>query len=403
MRWRNVGLIARYEFRTNFRRGGYLFATFGLPLLVLAAIAGLRWLAKHGSDTVIAVDPRKPVGVLDLTGTLHEPLPEGFVLASDQEEGLQAVRRHEWLALVVLRDDAQISSWVVYAVPGASFAREILDRRLLALRLYRDLYPRVRAEEVASLLEDPTYTLIELTEETAQERSTIGTMLAYGLSVAYFMALFSSTGYMLSSVAQEKESRMVEVLLSTVSSWDLLWGKLLGLAALGLTQVLVWSVISHGALKWQKNPMMQKALATWDWHFVALAAPALLLGYILFALLMAGLGALGNNLRESQQFATVVSMLGVLPLMLASLFFMNPNGLVPRVLTFIPWTAPLALILRLALAVVPRWEIAGSYVVMGIGVLISAWVGVRLFRVGILMFGKKPSWREVWHIVRHPD
>ncbi len=400
MQWRNVRIIAGYEYRSNFRRGGFLFATFGLPVLGALIVLGLRWLAQQpGRTDLIVVDPDKPIGVLDQAHMLPPDLPAGFAWAQSEAQGKQAVAQGEWLALVVIPPGyaPPESPLRVYVTPGASFT-ETLERRVTALLLYARLADHMTPADLALLLEPlPMETItVAQAEERAQDIGT--SMSAYVLSIVYFMALFSSAGYLLQSVAQEKESRMVEVLLSSVTTAELLWGKMVGLTALGMTQLAVWAVTATRLLAGEGDAWT----LGWDASTLAVAVPALILGYWLFALLMAGLGALGNNLRESQQFGAFVSMLGVLPLMAGSLYFFNPNGLVPRVLTFIPWTAPLSLLLRVSLAVVPRWEVAAAFASMLAGVVFSAWAGVRLFRVGILMMGKKPSWKEVWHILRNP-
>ncbi len=410
MRMRNIGIMAAYEYRTNFRRGGFLFATFGLPLLAALVLLGIRWLSQRPeTEGLIMVDLNKPMLVLDRAGLLPPTLPEGFTWAEDEAAGKDAVRSGDALALVILPPGypEQVHRLQVFLTPGAEFS-EALNRRLTVLVAYAHWHEVLSPDELALLQEPPEAEIVVLAGQAERQQQTQNTMRAYILSVVYFMALFSTAGYLLQSVALEKESRMVEVLLSTVTTWEMLWGKMAGLSALGFTQLAVWVVSARWLLGSAAGPAMGSfgsmsgLLSGMDWTFAVVAGAALLLGYLLYALLMVGLGALGNNVRESQQFSMFVSLTGTLPLMLGSLFFLNPNGLVPRVLSFIPWTAPLSIMLRVALTAVPTGDIIAAFASMLLGVGIAAWVGIRLFRVGILMSGKKPSWREVWYILRRP-
>ena len=178
---------------------------------------------------------------------------------------------------------------------------------------------------------------------------------------------------------------------------------MVGLSALGLTQLVVWGLAFHRVRAWAANTPVKDLLdISLEPAFLALGAAVLVLGYLMYGLLMAGFGALGTTVRESQQFSILVSMSAMLPMFFNSLFFLNPNGAIPRALSYFPWSAPLALLMRMAITPLPWWDILLSFGAMVLGVAVSFWVGVRLFRVGLLMFGKRPTWREVLALLRRP-
>jgi ABC-2 type transport system permease protein len=177
-------------------------------------------------------------------------------------------------------------------------------------------------------------------------------------------------------------------------------GKVAGLGALGLTQVLVW-VISAAAFSGGAVALLAVAGT-----FVIPARTLILgvvyyvLGFTLYAILMAGVGALGTTMRESQQLAGVFSFFAAIPYMLSGFLFAAPNMLLARILSFFPLTAPTMMMLRLPLAEVPWVDVAGSIAVLLLSLPAALWAGGKLFRVGLLIYGKRPTLREIWGILR---
>ncbi len=409
MTWRKITSVAAYEYRTHFRRFGYLFATFGLPLLGMIVLVALRAVSHHADlGSLVAGNLDKPIAVWDQAGVLPPDLPDPFVWASDLAQGKQAVIEQQVLALVVIPPNYATTQQVtIYVVGGMASSGKVMER-LRVLMLYAALGDQYPPEQIEALAQGPKVDLVVLGDQGTEETgggSRFG--VGYALSVLFFVALFTSAGYLLQSVAQEKESRIMELLLSSVSSLELLWGKVLGLGALGLTQVAVWLVSSRVAIeRLSGSARFVRALAEQlrspDPQLIIGGVVILPLSYLTYALLMAGLGSLGGNLRESQQFSAAVTMLAAVPFMVNFLFFLNPNGLIPRLLSYFPFTAPIAVLLRLSVGPIPWWDLGVTLGMIGVGTLVSVWVGVRLFRVGVLMTGKKPSWREVWRIVRNP-
>ncbi len=398
MRLRQVFHIARYEYRFHVRRWGYLFTTFGLPLLVGIVILGLRWMAGRPEwRTYVLPDLDKPIGIVAPAHLLPN-LPDSMKRYPEASMGKRALRQGEILFLVVVPEN-QDQPWKVYLSGEMSMMDEEVRQHLVYLHALILMGDRISPQELQVLLTPPQVEMFTLGETGS--RNTTRLMGTYFVAVAFFIALFVSSGYLLQSVAQEKESRMVELLLSSVTSRELLWGKMLGLSGLGFTQMLVWFAFLQGFNRSLGEGWTFEGLAL-DPSFIVLGMTVLILGYLMYGLPMAGLGSLGTTMRESQQYTLVVSMLAMTPLFFNALFFLNPNGLIPRVLTFFPWTAPLALLTRMALTPLPWWEIGASVGGMLLGVALSTWVGIRLFRMGLLMFGKRPSWREIWLILRQP-
>ena len=210
------------------------------------------------------------------------------------------------------------------------------------------------------------------------------------------------SGTLLQSVSEEKENRVVEVLITSVSPLALMTGKVLGLGATGLLQVGIW-LVSFLALF---VPRIVSAFP--DIGDLALSpglAAAIvvffLAGYFVFAVVMAGISAATVSAREASSLSSIVLLPALAPLILASLISLAPNGPFARILTFIPFTAPATMMIRLGVTDVALWEIAlclGVTVASGLALL---WLSARVFRAGILIYGQRMTLRRLWLAVRH--
>jgi ABC-2 type transport system permease protein len=210
------------------------------------------------------------------------------------------------------------------------------------------------------------------------------------------MAIFTSSGYLLQGLGEEKENRVMEILLSSISPKQLLAGKVLGLGAAGLVQIIVWLVSA--------NFLMKMASATWGNvigslqpppEFLILGIVYFILGYLLVAVLMAGVGSISATAREGQQMSAFFIIPVLIPIYFLALIMEHPENIVVKILTFIPITAPITVIVRLGLSEIPLWELLVS-----IGILIlSIWgcfvLCTKLFRTYLLMYGKRPDLKEI--------
>ena len=197
-------------------------------------------------------------------------------------------------------------------------------------------------------------------------------------------------------VAREKTSRVMEILLSSVTAQELLAGKVLGLGALGLTQIVIW-LGSSVALSGGTMGLLGIALPFLVRPQVLLLGVVYyVLGFLIYAVLMGGVGALGTTQQESQQLAGIFSFMAAIPLMLGGFMFTNPNMTIVRVLSWFPLTAPTMMLLRLPMAEVPAIDIVGSIGMLLISIPAVLWVGSKIFRMGLLMYGKRPSLRQIF-------
>lgn len=214
-------------------------------------------------------------------------------------------------------------------------------------------------------------------------------------------ALMFGGSSLISGLAEEKESRLIEVMLSSVSIRQLLVGKILALGTAGLIQVLVW-VISI--------PLLLNLVSSRYGGFMSdiqmpttilvLGIVYFILGYLLFAVLSVGVGAISANAREGNQLSMFYLQASFVPLWFSSLLFPFPNSPVWVFFTLFPLTSPIQTILRLGFSEVPTWQIVTGIGVLVFSIVAGLYLVIKIFRVYMLMYGNRPSVMEIVHTLR---
>jgi ABC-2 type transport system permease protein len=210
----------------------------------------------------------------------------------------------------------------------------------------------------------------------------------------------------LNGVLEEKSSRIVEVIVSTVKPHDLMMGKLLGICGVALTQLAIWlgtiavvtlpSVV--GALAWMPE---DASIPTLTWPLALNFLLLFLLGFFLFASVYAGIGSAFNNLQEAQQVASIAVFFIVAPVFFMHSVINDPDSTLAVVTSLIPFLTPLLMLLRIATKMPPLWQILLGYVLTTASVFVMIRLAARIYRTGILMYGKKPTLKELWRWMRY--
>jgi ABC-2 type transport system permease protein len=437
IRWSKVRTVATFELFAAIKRTGYLVATFGMPLFMAgyAAIVAIPAYYAEKSDRLPNI-----YGVIDRSGVLRLDTEVNAVghVADELRQALEAAGQGH-----ALNHAIATANFVFRPFPGEQQAREALiarqikgfyvvpedylatgritayspeafnfssgDSRDALADLLRGRLVTGRVDEaLAARIVDP----IDRTTRYAVTRS--GDLRDGGAAAAVlrlavplvFMVLFllsvlMTSGYLMQGTATEKENRVVEVLLASANPDEILAGKLLGLGAAGLLQISVWlaMVLTTGL---GIVPLLLTSAVAVPWTTVALALPFFLLAFLFYGGLMLGTGSLGSNMREAQQLAMIWSLTAALPMMLMAVLMKEPHGTVARVLTWLPFTAGPVVVLRASTDsdLLAWWEVAVALIILALSTWLALRVGARLFRVGLLNTGARPSFREIFRQAR---
>lgn len=202
-----------------------------------------------------------------------------------------------------------------------------------------------------------------------------------------------------SGVAEEKSSRIMEVMVATVKPMDLMIGKVLGIGALGLLQFTIWIIVGIVMASVQNLGLSLSSipLSILIWFGIFFV-----LGFLFYATIFAATGATVSRVEEVQQGVTMIMMFIMVGFFVSFFSFSNPNGTLATVSSFIPFFSPMVMFTRIVLGQPPVLQIAASVIILLISIVISTWLAARIYRVGILLYGKRLSIKEIFRYLIEP-
>ena len=392
-------LIFRHEFRHTIRRTGFIILTLAPPLIVLLGI---------GVFHIVSGITRPPaevtkIGYVDEVGGFDQFTTQGnitLVQFDTPETATQALIKKDIKEYFVIPSDF-VSTGVIRRyttqrelTPPAATTTAI--KNFISSNLLAGKVPATTVTRIEAPLNLITTTLTA-TGTVAPEQGGLANFIVPGVfGVLLGLALIFSSTYVLQSFSEEKETRLMEILLSSVSPRQLLTGKVLGVGAAGLVQVAVW-VVSAPLLLSLASSSIGGFISTIQLpaNFLVLGVVYFILGYSIFAVLSAGVAAISPTVREAQGIASIYGLPAIAPLWFMSLLLLAPNNPIWIVFSIFPFTAPVLVMLRLGVTGVPAWQLATS-----IAVLVSCIIGglalaSKLLRTYMLMYGKRPNLREI--------
>ncbi|MBN1845201.1 MAG: ABC transporter permease [Sedimentisphaerales bacterium] len=416
--------VAQREYNETVKTKTFILGVLMTPLI----IGGIIYFSSKTARSTPSARPPKVIVVTDQTGELADDIRERFQAynaehpdrqilpariqaGGDDPETIatekEGLRRGEMDAYVVLepeildgRGSIQFYSRDTKASDLDYIGRveNLLNQAVINKRCQRE---KLDAELIGRLRQRVGFRQIMLGAEVNQERqqkqseTITRMMLPFFFMYLMFLGIMGMGQQLLTSVIEEKNSRVIEVLLSAVTPFELMAGKILGLAAIGVTMMTIWCAAAYGAARWQgmNIPLEPNLLFYFVIYYV--------LGFLFFSSLLVGIGSVCNTIKEAQSLMMPVTMLLIIPLLAWYNLARNPEGTLAVVLSFIPPTMPLVMILRICASEhTPFVQILISLFLLATCVLLTTWAAAKVFRTGILMYGKRPGLREILRWLR---
>lgn len=410
-----VMAIIKREYMTRVRSKGFVIGTILSPLLMLSFIVVPVLVVGRGGSSDYHLVVLEQTADAELTTRLDQLLtasnaksdkytvnwdvvPQGESLESRRpalDDQMKKGRINAYLVLpngVLDKDSVTLRAKNVSDFSNRGRIERAINGAISERRLAR---AGLNPEQVRNLNRE-----VDLQVENPEGQSERGqtVILAYGLLlIIYITILLYGVGVM-RGVIEEKQSRIVEVLLSSVRPFQLMLGKLLGIGLVGLTQYAVWAISALLISTLAAAP----AFAMGAFKFPSISLSLLfffvlyfLLGYFLYATLYAGVGALVSSEEDGQQMQIPVTMLIVIPMVFSSAILRNPNSTLSVALSMIPFFSPVAMFMRICLQQPPAWQIALSIFLLLGTILGAVWLAAKIYRIGILMYGKRPTLPEI--------
>lgn len=397
-------LIGLREFRQQVRKRGFLLTSIGTPLILIViwAFTGISD-SSPGQPLAELAEANRPdnvIGYVDqasLIWTIPDPVPADLFQAfPDIESAEAALDGGDIGAYYVIPADYRQTGGVQRISPQLPTMPP--DNQWLNWMLIANLFPDAGPEQIARLRwpfnsSSPEFVALSHEGEAGAEGNT---MLPFLVTIAVMIPLFTSGSFLLQSLTQEKGNRVMEILLVSLRPRQLLNGKLLGLGALTLVQYLIWAVIGLLALAVTDRGVSRLLSGiSLSANELLVVVPYALGGFTLYAGIMAGIGALAPDMEGSRTWVFVISLPMMVPIYLWQPIINSPNGPLATALSLIPFSAPVAMLMRMTSTAVPIWQIGASLTLLlitGIGMI---WLMARLFRVQTLLSGESISVRRM--------
>lgn len=396
--------VARRDYLRTVRRRGFLVATFTLPLtiagfLLLGAVVGSTAVPAGGGPVPIVVVAETAV---DLRGAAA--LVPGVTL-TDRATAEARSATGEIPAWYLVPAGWPAAPTVIRTT-GAAQPIDLGDAgRESAEQASLDALLRLALTEAGGLdaAARERILLPAIVETRTEAGATVSAaalaasfIVPFAFALLFVLAIFVTSGYLLQSVTEEKENRVVEIVLSSVPAFPLMGGKILGLGAAGLTQATIWAVTALIGIALLGDRLGGLPEIVPDPLVVLLAASYFVLGYLAFGAIFAAIGALAPGTREAQQYSGFLGFFAVLPLVLSAGIASDAGSPLVWALAAIPLTAPSTLLLVLALGDGIPWPMVGlSLVSLGGWIILATAGSARVFRATILLYGARPSVRSI--------
>ena len=422
--------VIRREYIERVRSRWFLIGTFLGPVFMLVILVLPVWLASRTK----ASSGLTNIQLIDATGTglgakvssklAALPLDAGGggtpgfqsvtldALAAAETTATHRVMQQEIRGYLVLTGTPPAAVSARYAGRNAStisdmqVLREAVRTTIMTIRLEgAGLDPA----QIAQL----TSVRVRMDEEVLDDRGRGGSgkgslIMGYLVSFLLYMMIVLYGQNILRGVMEEKTTRVAEVVVASVRPDILLAGKVIGAGAVGITQQLIW--IASGLLLFTQRVPLMKAfglgempitMPTIGIGFLAITMLFYIFGFLFYASLFAAVGAMVSNQEDAQQASMPVTIVLVLSVLFMQPILLAPSGTMARVMTMVPSASPILMPLRMSMVEVPAWEIALSLVIVAAACVLSVWLSARIYRVGLLMYGKRPSLRELIRWVRY--
>lgn len=406
---KNMWNVFVYELRRNITRRGFLFTTFGLPVIGFLVLFGSRLLANGGGspedqiqDLIFDTQGITWAGYVDYSGAFPEPGPLAsriMIRYETEDEAKTAMAEGEIDVFYVIPEDYIDTGDIKLVLPNFSLNK--ITSAAADQLFYSQFYDDVDETTMQRLVNPALIETFEIQPEgadsatdTAADQSRDQAVVQI-FAILLFLSIMGTNGYLMQTVIEEKETHLIEILISSVRPVQLLVGKILALGSLGLFQMVVYVAALQLAITLSSDGSsflsgLDISLGMWVAAFVYFV-----LGYLLFASAFGAVGAVSTSISEGPSISVIFVLPALLPWMFAAVIADNPNGAFSVIMSLVPITAPLGMLMRLSVTDVPIFQIVLSIVFLAAAIVGMMWFAGRLFRVQILLSGKMPGFRDI--------
>jgi len=407
---RNLWLIVKREYVGRGKTSAYLITTaFMAVMLLFTSLAPALFSGKESTKPITVV-------LLDNTGQVGAPLRQALQAASSQQTVpsrvtledatsdeatlVERARKGSIAALIVdgtfpTAIKVRFLSGSVSTLSASSLVVAPLEGIVRSARMQAQGLDPKTAGEILRPMEVEERQLTSGSGERDQKGFTASMLAAFGAVMMIYMVTLLNGTFVFQGVLEEKMSRVMEIMAAAVTPAELMAGKIIGLGALGLTQFAFFLLAIMGGNVWVRR-LSAAAPQTLPINVVLLGLVFLVLGYILNSTLMAAAASTLSRMEDAQTMQMPITMLMVIPMLMLMPVINDPNGTVAVVLSLVPFFAPTIMLLRVAIADVPTWQIGLSIALMIVSTYYMVLASAKVYRAALLSYGGRPSMKQLW-------
>jgi len=400
-----IWLVLKNEFISVVTRKSFFLTLILLPLtsfVILLVVTGLQ--KSTGSDTSNLIQnmfsptfKQTTEAFVDLSGTMKN-IPEGFseniIAVNSEQEARQKLENGEISAYYIIPQDFLATGDILYIRPDfnplGSMNQTASIEAVVAYNLTEGNL------DLANRLQNPiNVTQVDLSNTNQRDDDHwLSFFLPYVITFLFYIVILTSSSLLLSSITNEKQNRVMEIIMTSITPRQMLTGKIIALGLVGLLQTVVWLGAGLLMLRYSSTALALSSAFQLPVSILIWGIFFFIFGYAVYASLMAGVGALVPNLKEASQLTTVVILPMIVPLMFISALIRTPDSPLSIVLSLFPFTAPVSMMTRLSASQVPFWQTGLAIVLLALTAVILVRASARLFQAKNLLSGQSLSARN---------
>jgi len=440
-----IGLITKREYITRVQKKSFIIITILGPILMAAMFIVPIWVATQKDNEI------KSIAIIDNSGKFKTAIEEteylkiNFLDSLTTVEDAKAIAKEvEFYAVLFIPKDFDNEKFTLYSfkqpsVDVTSFLTKNLESEIEKQNL---IAQNIDLEVLESAKKDIKIDVYKWTKDGETEKSSTEIIMAIGFiaAILIYMFIFMYGAQVMRGVMEEKNNRIVEVIISSVKPFQLMMGKIIGIALVAITQFVIWIVFTAALVMLIQPLIMPDELITQNTEVVQNISGnqnvltnasesgisdvmsvlrnlnyGLLIfcfifyflgGYLLYSSLFAAIGGAVDNEADTQQFMLPLTIPLILAIVMAQAIIMNPDGQIAFWFSIIPFTSPVIMLIRVAYGIpeaVTYWELALSMILLILTFIGTTWVAAKIYRTGILMYGKKITYKELWKWLRYKN
>ncbi len=430
-----IGLVIAQEYKNRVAKKSFLVLTILMPILFVGLIFTPIWLATLEDNDL------KQVAVIDQTGKYLSVFTDNDaykfdVIGAPLDSLRQSEKRGDYEAIVVISKNLATSpeAVTIYSEKQINIGLKNFIQQGLNSFVEKENLRSYNIPNIQEIIDESQANVrvntIKWSEDGSEEISSSEVAIGIGMvfTMLIYMFIFIYGAQVMSSVVQEKTSRIVEVLICSLKPFELMMGKIISIALVGLTQFGIWLILTLGLvvisgqfLGNSINPetisnmeqlsntdtlqqttsslnfdsIMEMIMSVNPFELIVYFLIYFIGGYLLYASIFAAIGSAVDNETDTQQFMLPVTIPIIFAIYAAIYGAQNPDGPLAFWCSMIPFTSPIVMMVRLPFGV-PMWEKILSISILMASFIATTWMSAKIYRTGILMYGKKPSWKEMW-------